>query len=510
MVNLSTNVLALDGYKLGHRLQYPEDIERVNSNLTARSSRVEGVDEVVQFGLQFFLAEFLEKEFGHFFRADVDQVAERYARRVDGYLGPDNGVGTDHIRELHELGYLPLEFKAWPEGSVVPIGLPLVIVENTNDRFFWLVNYLETLLSCELWLPITSATTALNFRKRMDRWAEATGGDLEFVNWQGHDFSMRGMGSLADAKKSGAAHLLSFWGTDTVPAIDFIEEFYPGSPEGTVLGGSVAATEHSVMCAGGKETERETFRRLISEIYPGANPEGFQILSIVSDTWDLWKVLTEIVPSLKEEIDQRYGKVVIRPDSGDPVKIICGDPDADPASPAFKGVVELLWDVFGGTETDKGFRLLDSHIGVIYGDGISPDRCERICAGLAAKGFASTNVVFGLGSYTYQYVTRDTYGMAMKATWVQINGEGSSIFKRPVTDDGGKFSAKGRLAVVDNPDRDLSPAQPKYLLIEDATPEDEARSKLTTVWKNGFFLRFDSFAVVRDRLAEQANARLAS
>jgi nicotinamide phosphoribosyltransferase len=491
--------LAMDGYKLGHRAQYPEGTERVMSNLTPRSTRVDGVNEVVFFGLQYFLQEFLGKEFDLFFGDPVDRVVERYARRVNGYLGPDNGVGTEHIRELHELGYLPLVFKAWPEGSRVPIGMPMVTVENTDDRFFWLVNYLETLLSCELWLPITSATTGLHFRERMNRWAQETGGDLDFVNWQGHDFSMRGMGSAVDAAKSGAAHLLSFWGTDTVPALDFIDEYYPGSPEDAVIGGSVAATEHSVMCAGGKDDELDTYSRLM-DIYPGSNPEGFQILSVVSDTWDLWNVLTNILPQLREKILARNGKLVIRPDSGDPVKIICGDYDADPYSPAGLGVVELLWREFGGTVNEAGYKVLDSHIGVIYGDGISPDRCERICAGLAANGFASTNVVFGLGSYTYQYVTRDTYGMAMKATWVQIDGVGSSIFKKPVTDDGGKFSATGRLAVTVNGDYWNSVGQPKYHLIQNATPEQEAKSLLTEVWRDGEFVRYESFQVIRDRV----------
>lgn len=511
-LDLSTTALGLDGYKLGHRPQYPDLTEFVLTNLTARSSRVTGVDWVVFAGLQGFLVDYIEKEWGEFFRADVEDVVEEYAAQVNAYLGPDNGVGTEHIRALHELGYLPLTFRAFPEGSIVPIGMPLLTVENTLPEFFWLTNYLETIISCELWLPITSATTALNFRRRLDHWAEVTGSDPAFVDWQGHDFSMRGMGSLADARKSGAAHLLSFTGTDTVPAISYINRIYPGSPEDAIIGGSVAATEHSVMCAGGKETELETFRRLIQDVYPGDNPEGFQILSIVSDTWDLWKVLTEIVPALKDEILARFGKVVIRPDSGDPVKIVVGNPDAEPGSPAYKGVVELLWETFGGTTTDKGYKVLDSHIGVIYGDGISPERLDGICGGLAAKGFASQNMVFGLGSYTYQYVTRDTYGMAMKATWVQIDGVGSSIFKRPVTDDGTKFSARGRLAVLHNPDyvghSEQYSEKPKYILVQDASPADEAISLLQPVWSNGFFHpdRVESFQTIRDRLKENARA----
>jgi len=484
----------VDGYKFGHRVQYPDRTEFVAGNLTARSTRVEGVEYVVNVGLQIFLQKELIDDWNrNFFWLDIEDVCDEYLTDVNNYLGPNNKVGNEHIRALHALGYLPVTFTSWPEGSHVPIGFPLLQVWNTLPDFFWLPNYLETLLSAELWGVITSATTAYNFRKTMNEWAEKTGGDLEFVNWQGHDFSFRGMFGKEAAKLSGVGHLTSFWGTDTFPAITWAKRYYPGSPDTDVIGGSVAATEHSVMCAGGKETELETFRRLIHDIYPGDDPEAFQILSIVSDTWDLWNVLTVILPELKNEILARSGKTVIRPDSGDPVKIVCGDPEAEPGSPAHKGTVQLLWEIFGGEVNAKGYKQLDPHIGVIYGDGISPDRMKRIFAGLAAKGFASTNVVLGLGSYTYQYVTRDTYGMAMKATFVIIDGVPYSIYKRPVTDDGGKFSATGLLAVV------VDENEPSgYLLIQNATDKQVEDSILQPVWSDGKFLKKYSFREVRD------------
>ena len=195
------------------------------------------------------------------------------------------------------------------------------------------------------------------------------------------------------ASLSGAGHLLYFTGTDTVPAIDLIEDYY-GVPEGYLIGGSVAATEHSVMCAGGEMGELETFSRLL-DLYPSG------IVSVVSDTWDLWQVLTVILPQLKDRIMARNGKLVIRPDSGNPADILCGDPDAPAGSPASKGVVQLLWDIFGGTETSTGHRLLDTHIGSIYGDAITRERAHEITYRLAKNGFASANVVFGIGSYTY-------------------------------------------------------------------------------------------------------------
>ena len=253
-----------------------------------------------------------------------------------------------------------------------------------------------------------------------------------------------------------------------------------------LIGGSVAATEHSVMCSGSKDGELETFKRLITKVYPSG------IVSIVSDTWDLWKVCTEYLPALKEIVLKRDGKVVIRPDSGDPVKIICGNPDGKTVAER-KGVVELLWDVFGGTVTDKGFKMLDSHIGAIYGDSINLQRATAICEGLIAKGFA-TQAVFGIGSFTYQYNTRDTFGMAMKATYVEVGGEGREIFKNPITDDGTKKSATGLLCVKEENN--------KYVLHDKVSWAEEKNSALQTVFKDGKLVKEYSLTEIRERLAK--------
>ncbi len=471
----------IDGYKLDHRRQYPRGTTRVYSNWTPRSSRVTGHKKVVYVGGQYFRQRYLVEAFREFFQADEDAVCDRYARRVNGYLGP-NTIGTDHIRELHRLGYIPLLFREIPEGTEVPLRVPMLTVENTHPDFAWMPNYFETLMSNVMWLPCTSATTALGMRRILDEAARKTGSPPEFTDWQGHDFSFRGLPGPEAAMLSGMGHLLFFTGTDTIPALDLIETYY-GVPEGYLIGGSVAATEHSVMCAGGEDGELETFERLL-DLYPSG------ILSVVSDTWDLWHVLTDILPQLKGRIMAREGKLVIRPDSGDPADILCGDPKATGA--AGWGVVECLWDIFGGTKTSTGHRLLDPHIGCIYGDSITRERAKEITERLAAKGFASANVVFGIGSYTYQYVTRDTYGFAMKATWVEIDGVGRSIFKTPKTDNGVKNSARGRLAV-------LADARGELYLVENATAEQEAASLLRPVWNSGIALIHETFDVVRAR-----------
>jgi nicotinamide phosphoribosyltransferase len=240
------------------------------------------------------------------------------------------------------------------------------------------------------------------------------------------------------------------------------------------------------MCAGTKDDEIGTFRQLM-QTYPTG------ILSVVSDTWDLWKVLTVYLPELKEEVLARDGKLVIRPDSGDPVDIICGESRTlGGNSSKDKGVVELLWDIFGGTVNAQGFKVLDTHIGAIYGDSITTERAENICQRLHDKGFATTNVVLGIGSFTYQYNTRDTFGFAMKATSVVVNGERREIFKDPITDDGVKKSAKGLIKVdmLNN----------EYVLLDQVSTEQENEGALQVIYENGHFVNPVSLQEIRDRI----------
>lgn len=443
--------LLCDFYKVSHREQYPKGTEYVYSTWIPRESRVEGVRSVVAFGFQAFIQRYLIDYFNeNFFDRDEQEVVHEYKRLISYTLGgiPD----ATHIRNLHRLGYLPLEIKAVPEGTLVPLRVPMLTIENTRPEFFWLTNYIETLFSTEVWLSSTSATLAFEYRKMLQAYAEETNPELAnfIVPFQGHDFAMRGMSSLQSAAASGAGHLLSFTGTDTIPAIFYLEDLYGADITKELVGTSIPATEHSVMCAAtpAGQDERDAYKRLLTEVYPTG------MVSVVSDTWDLWGVLTEVLPSLHDEIMAREdngplpGKLVIRPDSGDPVKIICGDAGSDDPR-ARKGVVELLWDEFGGTTTDQGYKQLDSHVGVIYGDAITLARCEAICKQLKEKGFASTNMVYGIGSFTYQYNTRDTFGFALKATQVQIDGVEIPIFKDPATDPTKmKKSLVGRCVVV--------------------------------------------------------------
>jgi nicotinamide phosphoribosyltransferase len=478
-----TPILLKDFYKTDHRRQYPDGTEFVYSNMTARGARLHRFKETVVFGTQYLVKEFLIKRFNEdFFQRPKEEVIKKYKRRMDFSLGP-NSIDTAHLERLHDLGYLPIEVKALPEGTICPLRVPMITIQNTLPDFFWLTNFLETLISCVLWFPTTSATTAFEYRKMLTAFANKTSDMPDFVQWQGHDFSMRGHTGPEAAMVSGAAHLLSFTGTDTIPAIDFVEDYYGANVETELVGGSVPATEHSVMCLGGHDTELETFKRLITSVYPKG------IVSIVSDTWDYYKVLGEVLPALKTEIMARDGKVVIRPDSGDPVAIVCGDPKAPYGTIQNKGTVEYLYDLFGGTVNSKGYKQLDPHIGVIYGDSITLDRCEAICSQLKKKGFASTNMVFGIGSFTYQFVTRDSYGFAVKATHGVVTGTPTDIYKDPITDSGLKKSAKGLLRV--NADLTLS---------EQVTEVEEKEGLLRTIFLNGKLTHEETLATIRERL----------
>lgn len=797
-----------DYYKTGHRKMYPPGTEYVYSNFTCRSDKWANVlsdfdHKVVFFGLQGACQWLLRDLWNEtFFEIPKAEALEKYKNRMDSSLGP-GAVSVDHIAALHDLGYLPVLIKALPEGSRVNIRVPLFTIINTLPEFYWVTNYLETQLSAVLWGPITSATIAFEYRRLLEKYADETGGDKNFIPWQGHDFSMRGMFGLEAGITSGAAHLLSFTGTDTIPAIDYLEEYYNATG---LIGGSVPAcydsetevltskgfrkfedvihsdkvaqyhedgslsfvnpkeiykcpyngdlvhfkkqgnkyidirvtpnhrmvrrkaesgaislfeagatdyrlrqgyshrygmvvsglskgvkialspleklkiafqadgsfashaedynglrsgklpirfslkkkrkierlssilnqgafsytkspqnngywhfwiqveeefvkdfswvdlsevsfewaqefvkelshwdgckrtgksvikyssttqvcveiaqavgavggynthryeyldprgdrkkifdvsftpktyvtgdgtektlepysgyvycvsvptkmlvtrrngvvavsgnTEHSVVCMGGFEDELETFRRLIEDVYPSG------IVSLVSDTWDYFEVITKFTVQLKDKILGRNGKVVFRPDSGDPVKIICGDPEAVYGTPEYKGSVECLWEVFGGTRTEKGFRKLDSHVGLIYGDSITLERAQAILQGLKNKNFSSDNIVFGIGSYTYTFVTRDTFGSAIKATWGRVKGQSRELFKEPKTDNGVKKSARGWLRVE---------KQGNDFVLHDRQHTTYG-GELKIVFRDGLLYNTESLQTIRERL----------
>ena len=512
---MKETILLTDGYKLGHHFQYPKGTEMVYSNWTPRSCKYfpEASEGSVVFGIQYLIKEYLIKQFNeNFFNLPKAQAIMEFHDRVDNFVGISN-VGIGHIEALYDLGYLPIEIKALPEGSVCPIRVPMMTIKNTLPEFFWLTNYLETLISSVLWLPCTSATSARLYKKELKRHAKRTSfpGDVN-IGFACHDFSMRGMAGIEAAIVSGMAHMTSFCGSETIPAIRAVEEYYNADSSKELVAATVPATEHSVMCAGGKEDELETFRRLICEVYPNG------IVSIVSDTWDFWQVVEDFLPKLKKEIMARDGRVVIRPDSGDPVDIICGlrtnphfntriveghyyccyapfDIDSEYVEISegqYYGAYYMLGKIFGWNTTDTGFRYPSTKIGLLYGDSITLERQKQIYLRLEGAGMAACNLVLGVGSFTYQFKSRDSLGFAVKATACKINGELKEIFKQPKTDDGTKNSLKGLIAIYEE--------NGTYVAKDCVSEAEEMEGALEPVFVNGSLVKDYSLSEIRERI----------
>ncbi len=568
--------LLQDVYKVGHIHQYPANTELVYSNMTPRADKhlLDRVNrrvydgKTVFFGLQAFIIEVLIDHWNRtFFHRPWAEVGAFYKRYVDAVLNTDFPI--DHLEALHTLGYLPVEIRALAEGTLVPFKVPVYTIHNTNPKFGWITNALETIMSSETWKAPTVATLAYNFRATLEHWNEKTGGTRELIQWQCHDFSFRGLSGYHDAAACGVGHLTSFSGTDTLPALPRAEFLYGADVTREIVGGSVNATEHSVMCIDGSDGELDTYKRLLQQ-YPNG------ILSIVSDSYDLWQVVNEWAPGpLRELIMARQGKLVFRPDSGDPADILCGtargvadltddsllfaygqaieaktvirepqgtdmfvvqhvqdgmyyaitvdhdhpDPDStqqvvtfttevlDDADvdPEMRGVVDVLGYHFGTTENAKGFKSLDSHVGAIYGDSINPRLYDEILSRLADKGYCSDVIVVGVGSYSYQYLTRDTLGSAVKATFGVVDGVGRGILKDPKTGDGHKKSAFGILSVVDM----AGSGQAEELALSDGEVDIPAEAiyegnfctgLLVPVFRNGKLLKFQTLSEIRQRL----------
>jgi nicotinamide phosphoribosyltransferase len=483
-----------DGYKIGHRKMLAPGTTRLYGTWIPRSTKhaPKGITKIVSFGQQL-VVKWLNDEFQeNFFNLPLDE-AMKFTKDMSMYLGSE--FDGNHFAELHKLGYLPIRIKSLPEGIETNPNVPHMTFINTVDGFAWLTLYLETIISSLSWKPTTSATIALQYKRNLVKWVMKTDPvNAWLIPFLAHDFSARGL-SPWDMISSGLGHATSFRGSDTLPIIPAARYFY-NEPENEVCINSVNASEHSVSTTCIFTMGEEKMISYFMDQFPTG------ILSIVSDTFDLWKLITEYLPANKEQIMSRDGKLVIRPDSGDPVDIICGkmftDSSDNPngfiidnsvSKNEQKGVIELLWDIFGGTINEQGFKVLDPHIGAIYGDSINLERQIQIYERLAAKGFAATNIVLGVGSFTYQMNTRDTFGFAAKGAWFEVDGKGYDIYKDPITDDGTKKSLKGLICVTENQE-----------VLTQCSWEQEGQGILQTIFEDGKFYNQLTLAEIRSRL----------
>jgi nicotinamide phosphoribosyltransferase len=456
------------------------------------------ITKIVSFGQQLAW-KWLHDEFEENFFKQPIEVATQFGNDMSMYLGLP--YDATHFEKLHKVGYLPIKVKSLPEGIETLPNIPHMTFINTIDGFAWLTLYLETIVSSMAWKPSTAATIALQYRRKAIEWVTKTDpNNLWLVPFMCHDFSARGL-SPWDMISSGLGHATSFRGSDSIIVIPAARYYY-NEPFNEVCINSVNASEHSV-----STTKIFTVgeQQMISD-WLDIFPEG--ILSIVADTFDLWKLITVYLPNLKDKILARKGKLVIRPDSGNPVDIICGLDQKEYPNNFYKecvnkGVIELLWDIFGGTINEQGYKVLDPHIGAIYGDSIHLGRQKEIYERLAKKGFATTNIVLGVGSFTYQYNTRDTFGFAAKGAWFEMLSydpqggipvyTGYDIYKDPVTDDGTKKSLKGRIAV-------LQDENGEYYAKTECTEQEENGGILQLIYENGKFYNQTSLTEIRQRI----------
>lgn len=604
-------LLMCDFYKTTHMKQYPEGLTKLVSYFTPRMTRIKGVpnsNKLVMFGLQYFCKDYLKDTFNkYFFRLSKEEMLKDYDYCLGNSISR-NAYDISNIEKLYDLGYLPIEIKALPEGILVPVQVPCIEISNTHPDFAWLTNSIESVLSCEMWHPMISAWVGKLYRGIVEDWYKRTVSDSVPRYTALEDFSMRGQESYESAILSSAGWCLSFLNTATVPVGKFFQTYYNANI-GTedVIKGAIG-TEHSVMTSNfavdkakllkdavmvlsdgstsrylkegdlyyfeGDETEEinkvlgfsdkyadkadgvsrindcvlyfkkvhpeyEFIKRMLTEIYPNDS------FSMVSDSYDFWNLVQEVLPTLRNEIEAHNGCLLIRGSSGDPLDIICGKQYKEFSSLStacvlgtgilsnkeivyikdedefyeyagkyfikalkpveYKGLVEALWDIFGGTVNEKGYKVLNPKIKALYGDSITPQRCEEIYRRLESKGFASNNVSLGAGSFSMQCLetksgslapyTRDTFGIAVKATYGVVNGKEVKIFKDLKTDeDNFKKSQKGLCSVIKTDNG---------LTCIDNLLEDEyvkLGTELVTVFRDGEIVTEYTLKDIRERL----------
>ncbi len=447
-------LLLTDSYKLTHWKQYPPGTTQVYSYFESRGGMFQ---EVVFFGLQYFLKN-LE---GQVVTAEKIDEAEQIAELHLGDKKLFNRAGWEYILKEHG-GRLPIKIKAVPEGTVVSTHNVLITVENTDPNCYWLTNYLETYL-VQTWYPTTVATLSMNMKKRILGYLEETG-NPELADLKLHDFGFRGVSSVESAGIGGGAHLVNFKGTDTIEALVFLRNYYGAK----MAGFSIPAAEHSTITSWGRENEAKAMENMLDQF-----PEG--LVAVVSDSFNIFEACRGIWgEKLRDKVLNRDGTVIVRPDSGDPPKVVLE-------------VLNILGEKFGYTVNKKGYKVLNGHVRVIQGDGIDYEMTGSILETMKKNGWSADNIAFGMGGALLQKLNRDTQKFAFKCASVVVDGQERDVYKQPVTDPG-KNSKAGRLKLVL---RDGS--------LITASQKAEGEDQLVAVFNNGKVLREYNLEEVRKR-----------
>ena len=474
--------LLADGYKAGHFAQMDSVSHMYETYISRKTNKLDGFGDKITWniavGMQMAIKKIVDDFDEYFFERDKNIVIAEFREYLADYLIIDESeVPTAHWEQLHDLGHLPIRIKAIPEGTVLPLGIPIMSFENTHPDFAWLPGWLETIITNKTWYSITCATVAMAYKRIAVKYANDTCDNLDHIPFQCHDFGFRGNAGEEAAVMSDLGHIVNFLGSDTMATIPEMKYYYNANKG---ISHSIYATEHSTM-----ETFGDTIKALryfMNNPYKEKNGKPISF-SCVWDTWDYYGDLARL-PEVKDEICARLGKVVIRPDSGDPVKIVCGDPEAEEGSIERIGTMQHLWNIFGGSTNSKGYKVLDPHIGLIYGDAITLERAEEILRKLKEAGFAASNIVFGIGAKAYVCNTRDTLSIATKANYCVQNGTGKAIFKQPKTDST-KKSLKGLSAVIVEDGKYVVKDQ----LSKDAYNSIKEQDQLKEVFVDGIFVK---------------------
>lgn len=480
-------MLLIDFYKAVHAEMLPAGITKSVSYFTPRMSRIKRWDKVVMFGLQGFIKTYLIDYFNNeFFNKPFDEVIAEYKRIMDASLGKD-AYKIEKIEKLHKLGYLPIEIMALPEGTLVPMHVPMFGITNTHPDFAWLPQSLESLISAESWHPMLAATVGYTYREIVNKYYGLTCDDNISRARALGAFDFRGEECTESAIKAGAGWCLSFLNTATVPTIPYLEEMYNCDCTKEPVAFGSPSTEHSVMCSNyaADGDEITLLRRLLTKIYPNTS------FSAVLDSYDYWNIIDNVLPQLKPEIMAHNGCMLMRGDSGDCVDVV--------TKTVFK-----LWEHFGGTINSKGYKVLDPHVKAIYGDSITVQRCEEVYKILMENGFACSNVALGVGSFSFQCIeedgilkpfTRDTFSSCIKATYCEIDGVPTPIFKNP-KEGGFKKSQKGCCRVYVNDRNEIN--------FEDGldwiTASKDETNLLQPIFIDGKMVREQSLVEIRSTL----------
>lgn len=451
------NIITMtDSYKFSHYAQYPDNTKTVFSYFESRVGAK--FPETVFFGLQYFLKEYL-----HGAVISKEKIADAKAL-CDAHIAPGlfNESAWLRMLEKHD-GRLPVQIRAVPEGSVIPESNVLMTMENTDEEFPWLTNYLETLL-VQVWYPSTVATQSRAMKKILLGFLEETG-DPALINFKLHDFGFRGVSSVETAGLGGAAHLVNFMGTDTVRGLEVARDYYGAG----ICGFSIPASEHSTITSWGQDGEGAAYKNMLTK-YPSG------LVACVSDSFDIYNACKNIWGgSLRDDVLGRDGTLVVRPDSGDPSDVV-------------PRILEILGDKFGEMKNAKGFKVLNPRVRIIQGDGVNFSTLWEILTAVKRAGYSADNIAFGSGGGLLQQVNRDTQRFAFKCSAINIGGTWQDVYKDPATDKT-KASKRGRVTLIQENGH-----------VKTVTGSEKSDSDLMKiVFQNGMLIGEEKFDLIRKR-----------